>query len=118
MFICALSDVLSNVSQEAKRGMARTLRLQKSLSAQESLSMQCSMILEDLVQLVLEKEREEILQSAPGNGNDDRPSINGPGRNAFIRNDADDPTSSATSQLIEDPIAIFSDSPWNTNNGD
>ena len=118
MFICALSDVLSNVSQEAKRGMARTLRLQKSLSAQASLSMQCSMILEDLVQLVLEKEKEEILESAPGDGDNDRPSINGSGGNAFIRNDAYDPTSSATAQSIEDPIATFSDSTWNTNNDD
>jgi hypothetical protein len=118
MFICALSDVLSNVSQEAKRGIARTLRLQKSLSAQASLSMQCSMILEDLVQLVLEKEREEIMQSAPGNRNNNRPNINGPGSNALIRNNAYDPTSSATCQSIEDPVAIYSDSTWNTNNDD
>lgn len=118
MFICALSDVLSNLSQEAKRGMARTLRLQKSLSAQASLSMQCSMILEDLVQLVLEKEKEEIMQSAPGNGDNNRPNINAPGSNALIRNNAYDPTSSATSQSIEDPVAIYSDSTWNTNNDD
>ncbi|PMD42176.1 hypothetical protein L207DRAFT_632004 [Hyaloscypha variabilis F] len=118
MFICALSDVLSNVSQEAKRGMARTLRLQKSLSAQASLSMQCSMILEDLVQLVLEKEREEILQSAPGNRDNNPPSINGPGSNAFIRNDAYAASSSTTSQSIEDPMGAFSDSTWNTNNDD
>jgi hypothetical protein len=118
MFICALSDVLSNVSQEAKRGMARTLRLQKSLSAQASLSMQCSMILEDLVQLVLEKERKEIFQSAPGNRDNDRLSNNGPGSNIFARSDAYDATSSVTSQSIDDPLAMFSDSTWNTNNND
>ncbi|KAH6663702.1 fungal-specific transcription factor domain-containing protein [Halenospora varia] len=117
MFICALSDVLSNVSQEAKRGMARTLRLQKSLSAQASLSMQCSMILEDLVQLVLEKEREEIFQSAPGNGDNNRPTVNSI-NNAFIRNDAYDATPSTTSRSIEDPFATFSDTTWNTTDDD
>ncbi|KAE9366244.1 hypothetical protein N431DRAFT_495979 [Stipitochalara longipes BDJ] len=119
MFICALSDVLSNVSQEAKRGMARTLRLQKSLSAQASLSMQCSMILEDLVQLVLEKEKEEILQSASGSGSYDRPSNTRPTSNAFVRNDAyPQATSSVMSQPMDDPIATFSDSTWNTNSDD
>jgi len=65
MFICALSDVLSNTSQEAKRGIARALRLQKTLSQNASLSMQCSAISEDLIQRVLDKEREEILQTPP-----------------------------------------------------
>jgi hypothetical protein len=64
MFICARSDILSNIAQEAKRGMARILQLQKVLSTQTSLSMQCSVILEDLVQLVLEKEKEAMLSSS------------------------------------------------------
>jgi hypothetical protein len=118
MFICALSDVLSNASQEAKRGMARTLRLQKSLSAQASLSMQCSMILEDLVQLVLEKERQEIFQSAEGNEDSDRPSNKGFASNTFTRNDAYGATSSVASQSIEDPISTFSHPTWNTNSDD
>jgi len=76
MFICALSDVLSNASQEAKRGMARTLRLQKALSHRASLSMQCSMISEDLIQQVLEREREELLQSSKSYRADiNRPSL-------------------------------------------
>lgn len=119
MFICALSDVLSNVSQEAKRGMARTLRLQKSLSAQASLSMQCSMILEDLVQLVLEREKEEILQSASGTGSYDRPNNTGPVSDAPARSGAYAlATSSLTSHPMEDPISTFSNSTWNTNSDD
>jgi hypothetical protein len=66
MFICALSDVLSDASQEAKRAMARTLRLQKSLAQHASLSMQCSIVSEDLIKKVLEKERAELLQDTAG----------------------------------------------------
>ncbi|KAH6661629.1 putative C6 transcription factor [Halenospora varia] len=62
LFICALSDTLSDTAQEAKRGMRRTLQMQKALSNYASLSMQCSTILEDLVQLILKKELEEMLQ--------------------------------------------------------
>jgi hypothetical protein len=65
MFICALSDTLSDVAQEAKRGMARNLRMLKLLSGDGSLSMQCSMILEDLVQMIVDKEKEEMLCSLP-----------------------------------------------------
>lgn len=61
LFICALSDTLSDTAQEAKRGLKRTLQMQKALSNHASLSMQCSMILEDLVQLILKKEMEEML---------------------------------------------------------
>ncbi|KAH8586567.1 fungal-specific transcription factor domain-containing protein [Bisporella sp. PMI_857] len=62
LFICALSDTLSDTAQEAKRGLRRTLQMQKSLSNYASLSMQCATILEDLVQLILKKEMEEMLQ--------------------------------------------------------
>jgi hypothetical protein len=65
MFICALSDTLSDVAQEAKRGMARNLKMLKLLSSDGSLSMQCSMILEDLVQKIVDKEKEEMLCSLP-----------------------------------------------------
>jgi hypothetical protein len=67
MFICALSDTLSDVAQEAKRGMARNLRMLKLLSGDGSLSMQCSVILEDLVQKIFDREKEEMLRSLPSN---------------------------------------------------
>ena len=65
MFICALSDTLSDIAQEAKRGMARNLKMLKLLSGDGSLSMQCSVILEDLVQQIVDKEREEMLRAIP-----------------------------------------------------
>lgn len=65
MFICALSDTLSDIAQEAKRGMARNLKTLKLLSGDGSLSMQCSVILEDLVQQIVDKEREEMLRALP-----------------------------------------------------
>lgn len=60
LFICAMSDVLSNVAQEAKRGMSRNLKILKSVASAGSLSSQCSMIVEDLVQMILEKEKDEM----------------------------------------------------------
>lgn len=62
--LCALSDPLSDTAQEAKRGITRTLLIQKTLSQRTSLSSQSSVILEDIVQLILEREREEMLRSA------------------------------------------------------
>ena len=64
MSVCALADPLSDTAQEAKRGITRTLLVQKSLSQRTSLSMQSSVILEDIVQLILEREREEMLRCA------------------------------------------------------
>ena len=61
LFICAWSDTLSDIAQEAKRGLKRMLQMQKALSNHASLSLQCSIILEDLVQLILKKEMEEML---------------------------------------------------------
>lgn len=63
MSVCALSDPLSDTAQEAKRGITRTLLVQKSLSNRTALSMQSGVILEDIVQLILEREREEMLRS-------------------------------------------------------
>lgn len=68
MSVCALSDPLSDTAQEAKRGITRTLLVQKSLSRRTSLSLQSSVILEDIVQLILEREREEMLRSAQAGG--------------------------------------------------
>jgi hypothetical protein len=65
LFICALSDTLSDVAQEAKRGLARNLKMLKLLSGDGSLSKQCSIILEDLVQKIIDKEKEEMLHSVP-----------------------------------------------------
>ncbi|KAK5045133.1 hypothetical protein LTR84_009466 [Exophiala bonariae] len=65
MFICALSDTLSDLAQEAKRGITRNLKMLKLLSGDGSLSMQCSKILEDLVQIIVDKEKEEMLRSHP-----------------------------------------------------
>ena len=65
LFICALSDTLSDIAQEAKRGMARNLKMLKLLSGDGSLSMQCSVILEDLVQQIVDKEKEEMLRALP-----------------------------------------------------
>jgi len=45
--------------------MARNLKMLKLLSGDGSLSMQCSMILEDLVQMIVDKEKEEMLCSLP-----------------------------------------------------
>lgn len=61
LFICAWSDTLSDTAQEAKRGLRRTLQMQKALAKHASLSLQCSTILEDLVQLILRKEMKEML---------------------------------------------------------
>ncbi|KAK0101736.1 hypothetical protein ONS95_006890 [Cadophora gregata] len=71
LFICALSDTLSDTAQEAKRGLKRTLQMQKILSNHASLSLQYSMVLEDLVQLILKREMEEMLRddSAGVDGN-------------------------------------------------
>lgn len=61
LFICALSDVLSNAAQEAKRGMSRNLKILKSVSTTGSLSSQCGTIVEDLIQMILGKEKDEML---------------------------------------------------------
>lgn len=64
LFICALSDTLSDTAQEAKRGLKRTLQMQKALSTHASVSLQCSIILEDLVQLILKREMDEMLRDS------------------------------------------------------
>ncbi|KAH6699990.1 hypothetical protein BKA64DRAFT_739230 [Cadophora sp. MPI-SDFR-AT-0126] len=91
LFICALSDTLSDTAQAAKHGLKRTLQMQKLLSNHASLSWQCSMVLEDLVQLTLKREMEEMLRddSADINGNFNRPVIQRHGmEGVHIGNDA------------------------------
>ena len=61
LFICAMSDILSNTAQEAKRGLSRNLKLLKSMSEAGSLSSQCCVIVTDLVRLILDKEKDEML---------------------------------------------------------
>ncbi|KAJ9603127.1 hypothetical protein H2200_012422 [Cladophialophora chaetospira] len=65
LFIRALSNTLSDIAQESKRGITRNLKMLKLLSGDGSLSMQCSKILEDLVQMIFDKEKEEMLRSLP-----------------------------------------------------
>lgn len=67
LFISALSDALSDAAQEAKRGIARNVRVLKSLSNAGSLSSQCSMIIEDLVQMIIDKEKKQMLLGPPAN---------------------------------------------------
>lgn len=61
LFICASSDILSNAAQEAKRGMSRNLKILKSLPNAGSLSKQCSTIVSDLIHMILDTEKEEML---------------------------------------------------------
>lgn len=68
LFICALSDVLSDAAQEAKRGIARNMKVLKSLSDAGSLSSQCSMIIEDLVQIIIDKEKKQMLLGSSATG--------------------------------------------------
>lgn len=68
LFICALSDVLSDAAQEAKRGIARNMKVLKSLSDAGSLSSQCSMIIEDLVQIIIDKEKRQMLLGSSTTG--------------------------------------------------
>ena len=68
LFICALSDVLSDAAQEAKRGIARNLKVLRSLSNAGSLSSQCSMIIQDLVQMITDKEKKQMLVGSSVSG--------------------------------------------------
>lgn len=70
----ALLDPLSNIAQEAKRGIARTLQVQRSLSKNTILSVQSSVILEYLVQMILDKERQAMFASS-SHGGSRRPSV-------------------------------------------
>lgn len=68
LFICAMSDVLSDSSQEAKRGISRNLRTLKLLPGEGLLSKQCRAIIGDLVSMIMEREREEMLHEGAVDG--------------------------------------------------
>lgn len=68
LFICAMSDVLSDSSQEAKRGISRNLRTLRLLPGEGLLPKQCGAIIEDLVSMIMEKERAEMLQTSTADG--------------------------------------------------
>lgn len=61
MVVYALSDPLSDRAQEAKRSLARILRLENLLGKRSSLSRQSGVILEDVIQLLLDRETQAML---------------------------------------------------------
>ncbi|KAK9235565.1 fungal-specific transcription factor domain-containing protein [Lipomyces kononenkoae] len=61
MVVCALSDPLSDRAQEAKRNITRVFRLEEFLGQQSTLSRQSSIVLQDVIQLLLERETEVML---------------------------------------------------------
>lgn len=68
--IVALSKPLSSQSQEAKQAIARVVQMSDSLGRSSVLSAQSGKILQDLVQLILDKEMKSIFrgQSSRNNG--------------------------------------------------
>lgn len=63
MVVCALSDPLSDRAQEAKRNITRIYRLQELLGGRSKLSMQSSVILQDVIRVLLNREAEAMLAS-------------------------------------------------------
>ncbi|KAK9244447.1 fungal-specific transcription factor domain-containing protein [Lipomyces tetrasporus] len=61
MVVCALSDPLSDRAQEAKRNITRIFRLEEFLGKQSTLSRQSSIVLQDVIQLLLNRETEVML---------------------------------------------------------
>lgn len=61
MVVYALSDPLSDRAQEAKRNLTRILRLENLLGKRSSLSRQSGVILQDIIQLLLDRETEAML---------------------------------------------------------
>ncbi|OJD37895.1 c6 transcription factor [Diplodia corticola] len=81
MVVCALSDPLSDRAQEAKRNITRIYRLQELLGYRSKLPMQSSVILQDVIRVLLNREAEAMLTSvvglpaAGGKGGDQRPGL-------------------------------------------
>lgn len=70
LFICAMSEPLSDTAQEAKRGISLNLKVLRLLPDAGLLSDQCRAIVEDLVTMIMEKEKEAMLaDSIPGDTN-------------------------------------------------
>ncbi|KAB2575286.1 putative transcriptional regulatory protein [Lasiodiplodia theobromae] len=63
MVVCALSDPLSDRAQEAKRNITRIYRLQELLGYRSKLPMQSSVILQDVIRVLLNREAEAMLTS-------------------------------------------------------
>ncbi|RDI81939.1 hypothetical protein Vi05172_g8126 [Venturia inaequalis] len=63
MVVCALSDLLSNRAQEAKRYITRIYRLQEILGKCSTLPMQSSTVLRDLIRMLLQQEEAAMLAS-------------------------------------------------------
>ncbi|KAL1614956.1 hypothetical protein SLS56_011973 [Neofusicoccum ribis] len=66
MVVCALSDPLSDRAQEAKRNITRIYRLQELLGYRSKLPMQSSIILQDVIRVLLNREAEAMLTSVVG----------------------------------------------------
>jgi hypothetical protein len=66
MVVCALSDLLSNKAQEAKRYITRIYRLQEILGRCSTLPMQSSTVLRDLIRMLLQQEEGAMLASLVG----------------------------------------------------
>lgn len=63
MVVCALSEPLSDRAQEAKRNITRIYRLLELLGSRSKLSMQSSVILQDMIRVLLNREAEAMLTS-------------------------------------------------------
>jgi hypothetical protein len=61
MVVYALSDPLSDRAQEAKRNLTRSFRLVELLGKRSSLSRQSSVILQDVIQMLLDRESQAML---------------------------------------------------------
>lgn len=71
MVVYALSDLLSDRAQEAKRNLTRIYRLEDLLGTRSSLSRQSSVILQDVIQLLLDRESQEMLGPVYSEGGQD-----------------------------------------------
>ncbi|KAK9328173.1 fungal-specific transcription factor domain-containing protein [Lipomyces starkeyi] len=97
MVVCALSDPLSDRAQEAKRNITRIFRLEEFLGKQSTLSRQSSIVLQDVIQLLLNRETEVMLA----------PIV--PSRSRFVSRTSDDQTYSKlpTAVTLEDVLRDF-----------
>ncbi|KAK9367012.1 fungal-specific transcription factor domain-containing protein [Lipomyces kononenkoae] len=96
MVVCALSDPLSDRAQEAKRNITRIFRLEEFLGKQSTLSRQSSIVLQDVIQLLLERETEVMLAPVTASkGRSAGPSV------------ADSPSNQWESITVEDVLRDF-----------
>lgn len=61
MAVLALSDPLSDTSQEVKRSITRIYRLQELLGKRTELSMQSNVVLKDVIHMLLQRETDAML---------------------------------------------------------